>query len=200
MLEWGDVDMGLNLRLVSSDPPDLLEVSKLDILNYARKAAFEDLAPYLEESGDLDKDMFPESLLEGYTIDGKLVCIPGSFSIQAVAGSVSRLGDKMGWTMEGVMELTERYPEQRLALDTGARFLVKELGGRYICQRYIDWETGECGFESDDFYAFLEWVGENADCVRPDYSSGYGPDHPEPGADGGAGEAAVGLTLCMERR
>ena len=168
--EWGEVATGLNPRLVSSDPPDLLEVTDLDILNYAQKAAFEDLTPYLEGSGVLDRDMFPENLLEGYTIDGKLVCIPNAFSIQAVAGSASRLGDGMGWTMEDVMALTERYPEQRLALDTSAQFLVKELGGRYICQRYIDWETGECRFESDDFCAFLEWVGENADRVRPDFS------------------------------
>ena len=168
--EWGEVDTGLNPRLVSSDPPNLLEVTNLDILNYAQKAAFEDLTPYLKESSILNRDMFPENLLEGYTIDGKLVCIPGSFSVQAVAGSASRLGEGMGWTMEDVMELTKRYPGQRLALDTSAQFLVKDLGGRYLCQRYIDWETGECRFESDDFCAFLEWVGENADRVRPDYS------------------------------
>ncbi len=168
--ESSEIDTGLNPRLVSSDPPDLLEMTSLDILNYAQKAAFEDLAPYLEGSVMLDRDMFPENLLEGYTIDGKLVCIPRAFEIQALAGSASRLGAGMGWTMEEVMELTERYPDQKLALDTSAQFLVKELGGRYICQRYIDWETGECRFDSDGFCAFLEWVGENADRVRPDYS------------------------------
>ena len=168
--EWGEVDIGLNPRLVSSDPPDLLDVSNLDILNYAQKAAFEDLTPYLEGSSVLNRDMFPENLLQGYTIDGKLVCIPGSFEIQTVAGSASRLGGKMGWTMEEVMGLTEQYPDQKLALDTSAQFLVKDLGGRHLCQRYIDWQTGECRFESDDFYAFLEWVGENADRVRPDFS------------------------------
>ncbi len=124
------VATGLNPRLVSSDPPDLLEMTNLDILNYAQKAAFEDLAPYLERSGILDKDMFPENLLEGYTVDGKLVCIPGAFRIQTVAGSAARLGNGMGWTMEDVMALTERYLEQRLALDTSAHFLVKTLGRR----------------------------------------------------------------------
>ena len=168
--EWGEVEMGLNPRLVSSDPPDLLDVSKLDILNYAQRSAFEDLVPYLEGSGVLDRDMFPENLLEGYTIDGRLVCIPRTFEIHAVAGRASRLGDGMGWTMEEVMGLTERYPGQRLALDTSAQFLVKELCGRYICQHYIDWNTGECRFEGDEFRAFLEWVGENADSVRTDNS------------------------------
>ena len=93
----------LNSRLVSSDPPDLLDMSYMDISNYAKKQTFEDLAPYLEKSSLLDREDFLETLLEGYTIHGRLVCIPRCFSIYVTTGKTSLIGEDAGWTVEDFM-------------------------------------------------------------------------------------------------
>ncbi len=152
-----EIDTKLNSRLVSSNPPDLVDVNWLDVVSYGEKQTFEDLAPFLEASDALDRDMFFDRLLESNTIDGRLVCIPRSFYIATVFGRASEVGTDTGWTGEEVMALAEKYPDRRL-LQIGDEFLVRRLFGIYLCEHYIDWESGECTFDSEEFHGFLEWL------------------------------------------
>ncbi len=61
--------------------------------------------------------------------------------------------------------MAEQYPDRRL-LQIGDAFLVRRLFGRYLCEHYIDWESGECTFDSEEFYGFLEWVKEYLDRIH----------------------------------
>ena len=161
---WGDVETKLNSRLVSSDPPDLLDMSYMDISNYAKKQTFEDLAPYLEKSSLLDREDFLENLLEGYTINGRLVCIPRCFSIYVTTGKTSLIGEDAGWTVEEFMETAEKNQGLVLTDYTRREFMLRDLFKQYLCGHYIDWDTGECRFDSEEFCRFLEWI-KHADAV-----------------------------------
>lgn len=66
----------LDSRLVSSDPRDL---SDLNLVKYARKQVLGNLNPYLEESSIVSQSDYLDNVIEGYTIDGRLVCIPIKF-------------------------------------------------------------------------------------------------------------------------
>ncbi len=160
-----EVDTKLNSRLVSADPPDLVDVSGLDVVSYGEKQTFEDLAPFLEDSEVLDKDLFFDGLLESYTIDGRLVCIPKEFSVDAVFARTSEVGADVGWTAEEVMALAEKHPDRRL-LQMGSDGLIRRLFGTWLCERYIDWESGECTFDSEEFRVFLEWLKTYTDRVQ----------------------------------
>lgn len=167
-----EVETKLNARLVSSDPPDLVDVNGLDVVSYAEKQTFEDLTPFLEDSKVLDEDQFFDGLLESYTIGGRLVCIPKGFYIDAVFGRASEVGSKAGWTGEEIMALAEEHPDRRL-LQIRDDYLVRELFGTYLCERYIDWESGECAFDSEAFLGFLEWLKVYLDRVRNQFDSTY---------------------------
>lgn len=65
----------LDAALVSSDPPDMLDLNDMDIRKYTDKEALEDLAPRLEEMG-IYKEDYLENVWEGFTVGGKLVCLP----------------------------------------------------------------------------------------------------------------------------
>ncbi len=167
-----EVDTKLNSRLVSSNPPDLVDVGSIDVVSYGEKQTFADLMPFLEASDVLDKDMFFDRILEAYTIEGRLVCIPKSFYINAVFGRTSEVGSETGWTAERVMALADRYPDRRLlAIDD--TFLVNRLFGIWLCEQYIDWESGECTFDSEEFCGFLEWLKTYLDRIQGAY--GYEP-------------------------
>ncbi len=161
---WGEVETKLNSRLVSSNPPDLLDVSKLDILNYAEKQTFEDLAPYLEKSSVLDREDFLKNLLEGYTVDGSLVCIPRCFSIHVTTGKTSLIGEEAGWTVEEFMEAAEKNQGLTLTDYESRASMLSGLFKQYLSCHYIDWDTGECRFDSEEFCYFLEWI-KSADAV-----------------------------------
>lgn len=159
----------LDATLVSSTPPDLLDLH--DIYKYADRDALEDLAPYLEDSDLVPLDDYLESVLDSYTINGKLVCVPTQFAIFLVAGRASQLdamGLKGGWTMEDVYALTEKYPDC-ISLHTltnqGAedKSLILELFcSTYFLDKYVDLEAGTCAFDSDGFRQLLTWLDEHS--------------------------------------
>ena len=148
----------LNADIVSDNCPDLLYLDfyYMEVHKMASNGIFEDLAPYLERSS-LDRGDMYENLLEDFTYDGKLICVPATFSIYTVIGSTDVVGEEMGWTMEDVIALAEAYPEAKL-LDWSYRehlllFLLD-------VNTFIDWEKGTCHFDSDEFKRLLEYVGQ----------------------------------------
>lgn len=59
----------LDADLVSSNPPDLLDLQWLDVEKYAGRMVMEDLAPYLEDSAALDREDYLDGVLNAYTIN-----------------------------------------------------------------------------------------------------------------------------------
>ncbi len=161
-----EVETRLNASLVSSSPPDLLDLTALDLLTYTDKQVLEDLSPYLEESDKVHEEDYLESVIEEFTIGGRLVSIPSEFSIFLYSGRASQVWETPGYTMEDLMELTEEHPNCRV-LDIRALDKLLLLAYDYILERYVDWESGECRFESGEFRELMEWMGRN--CRGIDY-------------------------------
>ena len=151
----------LDASMVSSSPPDLLDMTSMDILKYAEKQGLEDLSPYLEKSAVLNKDSFLESVFESYTVKGRLAAIPSQFRLNLLMGRVSQVGAEAGWTMEDMMELTERFPDSRLMRPRTFEFILRKVLSEFILEEYIDWETGECRFDSEEFRELMRWMEKN---------------------------------------
>ncbi len=150
----------LDARIVSSNPPDLIDLTGIEVDKYAVKGTLENLDPYLERSDSLKHEDFLENMIEAYTINGSLVCLPREFYCDTVIGRVSQVGSMSGWTMEDVRALTEEYPQMELFRNAGFSTMVRQFFGTYILERYIDWESGKCCFDGEEFIAFMKWVAE----------------------------------------
>lgn len=148
----------LDSSLAGSDPPDILDLTNLSIYKFAQKDALEDLAGYLGESSRVHKEDYLENVVNGFTIGGKLVCIPTSFYFMTLMGREEQLGDTQGWTMKECMELTEHYPELSLAAGWSSQSLFSWC--REFClERFVDWDKGTCRFDSTEFQELLAWLG-----------------------------------------
>lgn len=158
-------DEELDIRMASSDPPDLIDMDDETVLKYAGKRALEDLNFWLEKSALLDREDFLENVLEGYTIDGRLVCIPDRFECETAVGRVSQLGQEAGWTAERAIAFAEAHPEAKLFRNPTFTSLISFFR-KDILERYIDWEKGECSFDGEKFCAFVRWAEA--------YSEGFG--------------------------
>ncbi len=156
----------LDARIVSSDPPDLLDMSsRLDVQKYADKQGLEDLMPYLESSELLNPEIIQESILDGYTINGRLVCIPSRFRIRALIGRSAQIGTEKGWTMEGLQKTLEEYPrlvplQQIYGYDSLFGNILVNICADYLLEQFVDWNAGECHFQDEEFLAFMEWLAE----------------------------------------
>ncbi len=159
--EGEDAFTRLDTSLVSNDPPDLLDLSGLDVAKYGGKQALEDLSPYLEGSSLLRREDFLEGILEGYTVDGRLVGIPSSFVCHTLLGDASEVGNRAGWKMEDMFRLTEEYPGRKL---NGRSFYrnLDMICGDYIMNHFIDREKGECDFDSEEFCSLIVWLAEHS--------------------------------------
>ena len=151
----------LDAALVSSDPPDMLDLNDMDIRKYADKEALEDLAPRLEEMG-IYKEDYLENVWEGFTVGGKLVCLPSEVWLSGIFyGRASQAGGSGTWTMEDVYELTERCPDKELIYGAHKGDLL-DFCSAYYLERFIDWNTGKCSFDSPEFRKILVWAEEHS--------------------------------------
>ena len=105
----------------------------------------------------LSKDDFFENIVDSYTFDGKLVGIPKSFTLNTIVGKTSEVGDKKGWTIDDIIAYAGQHEGASLFEGMTKSGMLYTLLA-YDLDSYIDWETGKCSFDSEDFQKVLEFV------------------------------------------
>ncbi len=148
----------LDAKLVSSNPPDMLELLTLNVEKYGGKQLLENLDTYLDGSSKLRREDFLEKPLERYIIDGRLVGIPSEFVCTTLVGDPSETGIQAGWTLEDLMALTEKFPGRKLS-KRDFLWNLENFCGDYIMDTFIDEESGTCHFDSEEFRELIQWLG-----------------------------------------
>lgn len=150
--------------ILTREPMDLIDLSGVNVESLCRQGIFEDLRPYLEQAERFAPSDFVEGVLDTYTVSGTLVGIPDSFSLKTMVGDRTLLGGDTGLTLQGLFDIAERNPN---ALPVGE--VTKDEMMQYLMMFnqdvFIDWETGECSFDSEQFKAVLELVNRFPDSV-----------------------------------
>ena len=146
----------LNGSLVGSDPPDLLDMGwPISVATYAEMDALTDLYPYFKKSDALDIGDYLENVVEGYTVNGRLVCLPTSFDLSVIIGRTSQVGNEPGWTFEELNAVLEKYPDRKLFT---RNYMLYYFLYDYYVNTFVDSETGKCNFDSDEFREFILWI------------------------------------------
>nr|WP_300805442.1 extracellular solute-binding protein [uncultured Acetatifactor sp.] len=151
----------LHMDISSGRCPDLLVLEYDDLEAYAAKGLLEDLAPYLEEDGELE---LADNVIEAYTFHGKLCALPGALQIRTLAGRADRLGDLggvTGWTLEEMMGFIDSTPDSTVFSADAGQLLEYSLV--FNQSHFVDWEAHTCDFTSDEFIRLLEFCGRFSD-------------------------------------
>ena len=163
---WSDALTNLNNDITSTaNCPDMIDLSNVNIPQLVAKDVLEDLNAYLDNSGNLKRSDFVENILNAYTFDGRLVSIPTYFSIQTVIGSASMVGSEEGWTLEQLIALANEHPDAEL-FDRVSKQYILQTAMMFNEDAFINWETGECSFDTDGFKNILEFVNRFPDEVE----------------------------------
>ncbi|MBR1931823.1 MAG: extracellular solute-binding protein [Lachnospiraceae bacterium] len=155
---YEDAITRLNNDLTSGgNAPDLIDLSVVDEAQLVSKNAIEDLTAYLEKSSKLSVGDFAEGILDKFKVDGVLTGIPRTVQINTFVGKTSVVGDRSGWTLSDMIQISDKYPDAEIF--NGATrtemlyyFLLLNEGA------FIDWESGKCSFDSPEFVQMLEFV------------------------------------------
>lgn len=147
------------------EPMDIIDLSGVNVQRLSVQGFFEDLLPYVDRSEKLGRDDFVEGILDAYTFDNTLVGIPATFYLRTVIGDGTQTGGGTGLTLEELFAAADRAPGVR-PFDG----ITKEELMQYLMmfneEAFIDWNTGECHFDSAEFVKVLEFVNRFPDPVE----------------------------------
>lgn len=157
--ENGDIAAGYeqyNLDLTNGTAGDILSVDCNGYEQYSQLGVYEDLYPYMENDGDIHMEDYWESILSACESDGKLYYLPTIFTVNAVFGYAKDWENDGTLTLDETMALMQSRGEDTKLFDG----LTKDSFIEYILNNaedeYINWDVGECYFDSEEFVKVLE--------------------------------------------
>ena len=160
----------LNTEIISGSAPDIISLDQLPVRQYAAKGLLEDLYPFLDADGELTRDSLLPGIRKAMEVDGHLYQASPGFAVYTIVGPSDKVGTEMGWTLDEMLALLKDAPEGTELFQQG---LTKTDLLTFLCamnmDRYVNWDTGKCSFDSEDFRKLLEFCGTFPDSY--DYSS-----------------------------
>lgn len=173
--EEEDPQMAFNLDILSGDVPDIIALEGLPADQYIAKGLLEDLTPYYEKDEDIGTEELLDSVVEATKVDGKLYYMTPVFSVCSVIAKKSDVGERDGITFGEVKDILDKKEERVQPFDAGGEkiyMLFAFLSAGY--SDFIDWETGKCRFDSQDFKDILEICNRKSSLTEYEYSEGWG--------------------------
>ena len=157
--------------LTSSNCPDIIDLNYTSLDEYAGKGVLESLDSYLEKDSELSEDVFVQSVLDVYKVNDKIYTIPMDFAITGFSGYKSIVGSETAWTMQEFVDFAENLPQgTQLMQDLTSDGVMMGML-YYNMDEYINWTTGECNFDTEEFVELLEYCSnfESSEEYYEDY-------------------------------
>lgn len=149
----------LNNDIIAGNVPDVLVVDPaMQMDSYISKGLFADLYTLLDNDGRFKREDFLTNVLDAYAVNGKLYELAPSFNVRTLVGKKSMIGDRTGWTMKEFVEWSKTIPEGAKVFYELTRDQLLDLFLTYAYEEFVDPDTGECSFDSEDFKLILEYV------------------------------------------
>ena len=136
--------------------PDIIDLYGIPTARWAANGLLEDLWPWIDGDPELGRDALMERVFQAAEIDGKLFEASRYFGISTLTGARSVVGDRMTWTGADMWRALEAMPEDCLPTSDSRSTMLRRLMG-LDWSRFVDWETGACSFESEEFQVLLEF-------------------------------------------
>ena len=144
-----DPMLRLNNDIAAGNSPDLIYMNdSLSVLNYSKNDMFVDLNDYLDE--ELKSNLLP--IAKDSTINDKLYQMITSFSIITLMGKTENIGENTAWSFRDVINLQK---DRVLSLEFTKLYLSNYILP-YLIPYYVNYESGTCDFNKQDFKDFIE--------------------------------------------
>ncbi len=152
----------LNNELTSGNNIDIVNTAGINVETLSAKGVFVDLGACLDKSSSLNKSDYLENVLEAGTYNGTLVYIPKFFDVQTLVTKMKNVNGKTGWTIKDLLELSKANPDA-VVYNYASKDSALDMCLAFAGTGFIDYSTGKCNFESDEFKSILEFVGSFPD-------------------------------------
>lgn len=148
----------MNTDIVSGSCPDLIDLSGANMQQYIAKGILADLYPLIDADEEIHREDFLDNIMHAYETDGKLYALPPRFCINTVIGKRVYFGDRKSITLGELMDITRDMPEDMELYEYATKDSIIMWNTMMNMGQYVNWSTGECKFNSDDFVKVLEFA------------------------------------------
>lgn len=151
----------LVVDVASNNAPDIYNLSvygaAMNASLLARRGLLTDLNPFLEQDSELKRTNFIESALNVLETDGKLYQITPSFQLLSCTAPLRDVGTAEMYSYNALEQLTvehggyyKRFFTNIYGRDSWLELMVSASGSKLV-----DWQRGECNFNSEYFMRLL---------------------------------------------
>ena len=151
----------LNTEIISGNIPDMICVSELPYDQYAAKGLLEDLNPFIDSDAEFSREDLMQSVLDAMSVDGKLYLISPSFGIITMLANGKAVGMEPGWTVAELQQVIKSNPQADVPLGMYMpREQILQLFLALNMGSYVNWNTGECRFDTQEFKDLLSFAND----------------------------------------
>ncbi len=161
---YDDAVTKLNNDMIAGNLPDILVIdSQLPVDSYISKGLLANLYDFMDKDETFNREDYLQNVFEAYETDGKLYEVVPNFTINTLVGKTSKVGTESGWTMEEFIKFCEENTEsvdQVFGDRWGTKASMLQNMIYYNGSNFINKETGECKFNTDEFINLLEFCNK----------------------------------------
>lgn len=172
---YQDAITKLNNDMIAGNLPDIIVLeSSMPVDSYISKGLLADLYEFMDNDETMNRSDYVESVFKAFEVDGKLYELVPSFYVNTIVGKTSQVGETAGWTVDEFISFVDANPDKSVfgAEMSRAWFFSSMINSCY--GNFVNKETGECSFNSDDFIKLLEF--SNRFPKEIDYDNLYNDD------------------------
>ena len=150
----------LSTELLAGNMPDIIDLAQMPVGQLESKGLLSDLYPLLNGDAELKDAIFP-SVLKAMESNGKLYRTAPTFQLFTVLGAASIVGDQPGWTLKDFKTALSNMPEGCEPFNAyTTRSTILDYCINMNWDSLVNWETGECFFNTGLFADILSFANE----------------------------------------
>ncbi len=146
--------------ILAGNVPDIIDLQWLPMDQYISKGVLEDLTLYFETDPEVHKEDVIPAVWDAMGKEGKHYYIASGFFLDSVIGKVKDVGNDSGWTYEELKKVLDNKEKEIQLLPAKNKIDLLDSLLRVGVTDFVDWNTGECRFDSEEFKVILEICNE----------------------------------------
>jgi len=151
----------LNTDIASGNAPDIMCVTgEMPAESYMSKGLFVDLKTFMEKESELKMEDYMPEVINAFSQDGKWYQLVPHYFLYTVFGKAADVGEEPGITFEELKTLRAKKGEDVQIFSERTKMSVLNDAIMMNSDEYINWETGECFFNTPEFTGLLEFANE----------------------------------------
>ncbi len=157
MVDYADTET-LKSDMLDGIVADIICTENLHFENLASKGLFADWYTLMDADESFNREDYLPNFFESLEYDGKLLRLTYDYTVETYFAKTEFAPQKENYTAADYMDLLESVSEDMDAVPFNGRNNVVDRHLYEMMDMFINWQTGECAFDSPEFVRALRWA------------------------------------------